>query len=978
MSVVYSRATLFACRHVAAVSKFMFIDRLSECGLLRYRGSRGGRLTHLRAAARLIPKVNNDVEIPNLNRIPVIVGNNAAAGPSRTKRTRRVLADVIAQHIPSRRPSLLTAPSIYVLNAASLSKPGAVQQLAAELKSHGTSVAIITETHLKKKHTDSIVSISEYTLYRRDRPGRRGGGVAVYVSAELQSSRWTPTITADGDLEIDWVRIGDRAFVAALYHPPRPTYRPEVLLDFVEECVAEISHDFPLADVILAGDLNQLSDNDVIERTGLTQIVHQPTRGTSILDRVFVSTPDLYGTVRIATSVVRSDHKAVVAFADRCHPQPKTAVQRPYRRHTPAQHAQFLHCAASIDFSNPHPSASSDPAINTQNEFNHFYAVAHKLMEQFYPEQTVTLTSRDPSYITPAIKSMLRRKNKLMRAGRVEKAGALSARIGQAIQRRCRSQLGKYDGKTDSAAMWAAVREITGRQAASVRDDGITAETLNRHYAGVSTDPAYVKPDEKPTDGDTSPPQCISEWDMFRMLDSLRPTSAGLDGLPAWFLKIAAPIFCYHLSYLFNLSLSTSTVPLQWKEACIRPIPKIPSPRQPADFRPISVTPILTRLMERAIVRSFLYPAFQKPPPHLSFSDQFAFRPTGSTTAAIISLLHTVTSMLQTNPFVIVICLDFSKAFDTVRHSTLLTKMAELDLPIPVYNWLVSFFGGHTHRTVYDGNVSTTMSISASIVQGSSLGPASYAVTAADLKPLHADNRFVKFADDTYLVVPANSVHTRAVELDHIAAWATENNLTLNMSKTKEVIFHDSRRRHSAQSPSLLPGVARDSTLKVLGVTFSSHLSASDHIRRVISDSAQSLYALRVLRHHGLNDVGLQTVFRAVVVSRLMYASPAWRGFATATDLKRVDAFLRRCKRYGYCPSDLPDFEELLDESDDRLFSKTLNNSTHTLHTLLPPQTTASQHYHLRPRTHDRQLPTQISHLCTKNFVTRALYKDCY
>ena len=151
--------------------------------------------------------------------------------------------------------------------------------------------------------------------------------MAMYVSAEVQSSRWTPTIAADGDLEIYWVRIGDRAFVAALYHPPRPTHRPEVLLDFLEACVAEISHDSPLADVILAGDLNQLSDNDVIERTDLTQIVHQQTRGTNILDRVFVSTPDLYGTVRIVTSVVRSDHKAVVAFADRCHPQPKTAVQ---------------------------------------------------------------------------------------------------------------------------------------------------------------------------------------------------------------------------------------------------------------------------------------------------------------------------------------------------------------------------------------------------------------------------------------------------------------------------------------------------------------------------------------------------------------------------------------------------------------------------------------------------------------------------
>ena len=63
---------------------------------------------------------------------------------------------------------------------------------------------------------------------------------------------------------------------------------------------------------------------------------------------------------------------------------------------------------------------------------------------------------------------------------------------------------------------------------------------------------------------------------------------------------------------------------------------------------------------------------------------------------------------------------------------------------------------------------------------------------------------------------------------------------------------------------------------------------------------------------------------------------------------------------------------------DHRLFCKILNNSNHTLHKLLPPQSTASQHYHLRRRTHDRQLPTQTSHLCNKNFVARALYKHCY
>ena len=68
-----------------------------------------------------------------------------------------------------------------------------------------------------------------------------------------------------------------------------------------------------------------------------------------------------------------------------------------------------------------------------------------------------------------------------------------------------------------------------------------------------------------------------------------------------------------------------------------------------------------------------------------------------STEAAIIALLHTVTNLLLSNPYVIVISLDFSKAFDTVRHYTLLQKAAELDLPDHVYNWLVDFFEGHAH-----------------------------------------------------------------------------------------------------------------------------------------------------------------------------------------------------------------------------------------------------------------------------------------
>jgi len=132
-----------------------------------------------------------------------------------------------------------------------------------------------------------------------------------------------------------------------------------------------------------------------------------------------------------------------------------------------------------------------------------------------------------------------------------------------------------------------------------------------------------------------------------------------------------------------------------------RPVHKVSTPAQHADFRPISITPVLTRVMERTIVEHFLYPAFLSPPQTLSFSDQFAFRPTGSPAAAIISLLHSITNLLISNPYVLVISLDFSKAFDTVRHCTLLEKLAQLDIPDNAYNWLVDFFGGHSHCTVY-------------------------------------------------------------------------------------------------------------------------------------------------------------------------------------------------------------------------------------------------------------------------------------
>jgi len=89
-----------------------------------------------------------------------------------------------------------------------------------------------------------------------------------------------------------------------------------------------------------------------------------------------------------------------------------------------------------------------------------------------------------------------------------------------------------------------------------------------------------------------------------------------------------------------------------------------------------------------------------------------------------------------------------------------------------------------------------------------------------------------------------------------------------------------------------------------------------------VTASAQTIYALRVLKSCGVNNAALQQVYRATVVARLTYAASAWRGFVKAYDRQRIDLAIDRARRYGYCAPDLPLYDELRDAAEDELFNK--------------------------------------------------------
>ena len=160
--------------------------------------------------------------------------------------------------------------------------------------------------------------------------------------------------------------------------------------------------------------------------------------------------------------------------------------------------------------------------------------------------------------------------------------------------------------------------------------------------------------------------------------------------------------------------------------------------------------------------------------------DQFAIQPTASTTVALIHILHTITTLLQTNQYVIVYALDFSKAFDSVRHSAVLDKYLQLEVPDNIYNCIESFFRDHSHCTSFGNEISEFRKIMASIIQGSGIGPASHVVPASDLHVATPGNSMDKYADDAYLIIHASNVESCASEIAHIEEWALNNNLRLN------------------------------------------------------------------------------------------------------------------------------------------------------------------------------------------------------
>ena len=208
------------------------------------------------------------------------------------------------------------------------------------------------------------------------------------------------------------------------------------------------------------------------------------------------------------------------------------------------------------------------------------------------------------------------------------------------------------------------------------------------------------------------------------------------------------------------------------------------------------------------------------------------------------------------------IIIDFSKAFDTVNHEILLSKLQKFPIPANILKWIISFLTDRPQSTKVNSVCSSVTAITRRIIQGSVVGPYGFIIYAHDFKVVGLLNS----AQVYWRLYAENTDVSAEDEMRNVLLWSDDNKLSVNLSKWKEIVF----RRPSVKLdilPDPLADVERVSCAKLLGVFIDYRLKFTEHVDYVIKISNQRLYLLQQLRKQGLCDKCLDVVFCAIILS---------------------------------------------------------------------------------------------------------------
>lgn len=786
------------------------------------------------------------------------------------------------------------------------------------LHTHNLDILSISETWLLTSMPDSFVAIPGYSIIRNDTNGTvPKHGTCLYIREGIKYDHLDRSCPNTLSINL----VDHNVCIIGLYRPPSYTdAENNALVDFLlkacETTEVVLLGDFNLPSIVWSSDgvpttCNSTTDSKFVHlftSLGLFQWVLEPSypRSGSILDLVLSSEPGCIADLSVLPPLPGCDH-CMIKWDVLLHwvESDKASVINSKRQWQRGKYNKICDVLMEVDWE------YEFAYLDVNASYQKFLAIVSPLVAKHVPAARDKSCQRPPWQIRPP-------------------SSLISARTrAWVFYKDQRSRFGRRSTEATAALGSFFVRNREVKNHATVAQARYEQSLILRSVENPKLFHAYVKGkkvgrpgvgpvtlpsgeiSDNPTEmtecfassfasvynrhapADPSPHQiCDSRLSTFRftvddvlkILLSLDASSAmGSDRIHPCFLKCCASVLCKPLFLIFNRSLMEGDIPHEWKQSLVIPIFKKGSRYDPLNYRPISLTSVACKCMERLVVDQ-LYKYLEVH--NILSSEQFGFRSGRSTMDQLLLSYNDVSDWLDSGMVVDLILFDFSKAFDVVCHSVLLRKLQSIGIHGHLLRWIERFLLGRTMRVSIQGAISSQRSVDSGVPQGSVLGPVLFLIYINHVAA-HLSCKFKIFADDLKIfmgirdpISVTNTVSHDAAryQLDIDCLCRTAKSWGLDMNHKKCTVLRFKRKNHDVPAPTYhVDGIPLcvTRTQSDLGVVVDDSLKFHDHVQRTAHKAgglAQNLLKCTVCRSREFMLQLLVTHIRPVIE----YCSCVW------------------------------------------------------------------------------------------------------
>jgi Reverse transcriptase (RNA-dependent DNA polymerase)/Endonuclease-reverse transcriptase len=643
----------------------------------------------------------------------------------------------------------LTALKCWYTNATSLNNK--FDEFKASLAYHShPHLLFITETWF---NDESLTKLSNYSLFKRDRQGKAGGGVALYVKNNLKAVEITCRPFSNQSCEQIWCELigpSEKVIVGCIYRPPNST---KLINDAVNRSISTAKAHVDKGKytcVMIVGDLNYPSiewydkagkcnhketENNknnsdrqfvkTLDECYLSQCVTEPTFLGNFLDLVITDSPDRLSQIKVGAplgSTACNHLHSIITW--QLYLKDVINNNSICRNKLNYKKADFI--VINEHLTNAFSTDTLDQLNDVNYNYNKLLEIHSNCVEKFVPisviktaESALEYTIRRDSEVKKALKHKHESfakfraspkthslKSEFRNASRQVKKVVSNVRYSfeRNIVSNCKSNPKILYAYINSQKQCKdQIRMLTANNGDELVDESSICNRLNEAFHDVFTKGSRSNP--MPTftmrsinECDPNPDDFLSIQHIIPVLESLNITkSQGIDKMHPHFLYKCSKTLALPLSLIFKQSFNSGQLPQVWKEANITPIYKRGSRSDPLNYRPVSLTSVPAKVMER-LVKEILLDHFNKN--KLFTNNQHGFMRNRSCTTNLLESIDALTGALDAGLLAILVLLDFAKAFDIVPHEELIIKLKAYGVTGRLLAWLTAYLSDRKQRVV--------------------------------------------------------------------------------------------------------------------------------------------------------------------------------------------------------------------------------------------------------------------------------------